>query len=86
MKKIILTILLSSVLPGIAAAEEKKMRNTNPSPTAKPEHVMRNTNPSPAKAREHVMRNTNPNTSTSTENQGVGASKESKDIQQLKKD
>ncbi len=36
MKKIILTIVLSSLLPAIAAAEdaEHKMRNDNPNPKA----------------------------------------------------
>ena len=33
MKKIILTIVLSSLLPAIAVAEDKKMQNTNPNST-----------------------------------------------------
>ncbi len=84
MKKFILTLILSSILPGIVAAEEKKMRNTNPSSIAKPEHTMRNTNPSPVKVPEHMMKNTNPNASSSNDSSGAGATKEPVDIQNYK--
>lgn len=47
MKKIILTIVLSALLPAIAVAEDKKMRNANPNastPLTTGKH-MTNSNP-----------------------------------------
>ena len=43
MKKIILTIILSSLLPALAVAEDKRMRNTNgstPNVEMKGKHMM----------------------------------------------
>lgn len=53
MKKIILSIVLSSLLPTIAVAEERTMKNTNPTtpsedPLMSGKH-MQNTNPAPTK-------------------------------------
>ena len=69
MKKIILSVVLSSLLPAIAVAEnaEHKMRNDNPSPKAsvmEGKHMM-NANPSPKASvmeGKHMM-NDNPNAS-----------------------
>ena len=82
MKYLLLTAVLLVAAPGFVVAEEKVMRNTNPSPTEKPEHMMQNTNPSPEQVPEHVMRNTNPNTSTSS----GGGSPEAVDLQHLPKE
>ncbi len=69
MKKIILTIVLSSLLPAIAVAKdaEHKMRNSNPNPNAsvmEGKH-MQNNNPNPTASvmeGRHMM-NDNPNAS-----------------------
>ena len=85
MKKLILTAVLVSALSGIATAEEKTMRNTNPSPTEPPEHVMRNSNPSPEQVPEHVMRNSNPNTSSKSDMEDTKATDNVQDIQHINK-
>lgn len=76
MKKLILAIVLISALPMMVVAEEKKMRNTDPSAVPPPEHVMRNTNPSPEKIPEHMMRNTDPNRDQSGDRAGASEKKD----------
>lgn len=85
MKKLILTVVLVTALPGFVAAEEKTMRNTDPSPTEQPEHVMRNTNPSPEQVPEHVMRNSNPNSSSKSDKEDTKATDNVQDIQHINK-
>jgi hypothetical protein len=62
MKKIILTIVLSSFLPPLAVAEDKKMRNTSPntpSPLMEGKHMM-NKNPNASVMEGKHMMNDNP--------------------------
>lgn len=52
MNKIILALVIMSVLPAIAVAEQDENNE------GAKKHVMQNSNPSPAKKPEHVMKNT----------------------------
>jgi hypothetical protein len=85
MKKLILPALILATLPALAAAEEKRMRNTDPSPTERPEHMMQNTNPNPEQAPEHVMRNSNPNRSGGGDSSTTRSTDNVEDIQHINK-
>jgi hypothetical protein len=84
MKKLIITTIIAVALPVLVSAEEKSMRNTNPSPIPQPDHVMRNTNPSPQEMPEHMMQNSNPNR-TSTGSKESQSDAKPLDIQHLNK-
>ena len=65
MKKIILTIVLSSLLPAIAVAKdaEHKMRNDNPNASVMEGKHMMNSNPNASVMEGRHMMNDNPNAS-----------------------
>ncbi len=66
MKKIILTIILSSFLSAIAVADDHVMRNDNPNASVMAGKHMMNKNPNaPVMEGKHMM-NSNPNSSRSS--------------------
>lgn len=65
MKKIILTIILSSFLSTIAVADDHIMRNTNPNASImEGKHMMNSSPESSLMSKKHMM-NSNPNSSRS---------------------
>ena len=81
MKKIILTLVLSSVLPAIAVAEDKKMQNANPNASVMSGKHMMNTNPNPnasGMTGKHMMMGDNPY--SSHPKSGAGAAKTSDNV------
>lgn len=74
MRKIILTIILSSFLPALATAEDKKMQNSNPNPTASlmsGKHMM-NSNPNASIMEgKHMMMSDDPFSSHPKGNSGT---------------
>ena len=80
MKKIILTVVLSSLLPAIAVAEDKTMHNTNPNPNAKAplmsgKHMMNSDPKASVMTGKHMMMGDNPY--SSHPKSGSGAAKTS---------
>jgi hypothetical protein len=63
MKKIILTIVLSSILPAIAIAEDRKMHNADPGASLMSKKHMMNSSPNAQFSSKRHMDNSNPNTS-----------------------
>ncbi len=72
MKIIILTVVLSSLLPAIAVAEDKKMHNANPNASVMTGKHMMNNNPNASvMTGKHMMMNDNPYSSHSKDNAGA---------------
>ncbi len=71
MKKILLTIILSSFVSAIAVAEDKAMHNTDPDGSLMSKKHMMNANPeAPLMSKKHMM-NSNPNSSSSMSDAGA---------------
>ena len=85
MIKMILTILLTTLLPGIAAAEKRMMMNTDTEKSSfAGKHVMTNTNPEKSSfAGKHVMTNSSPNIGILSHEDRPSASQKPLDIQNL---
>ena len=78
MKKIILTFILSSFLPAIAVAEDKKMQNANPNASEMTGKHMQNANPNDSvMTGKHMMMNDNPYSSHPKGDAGVAKNKDS---------
>ena len=76
MKKIILTIVLSSLLPAMAIAEDKKMRNSNPNSSLMSGKHMMNSNPSSSgMTGKHMNMGDNPYSSHQKSDSGAAKTK-----------
>ena len=71
MKKIILTIILSSFLSAIAVAGDHVMRNDNPNASVMEGKHMMNKNPNASVMEGKHMMNSNPNSSSSDSDTGA---------------